>query len=184
MREKLEELARLHGEAQKTTWQAGAAREIYAAFPDLLAYVRELEAERDSLRQYQEDETQRRAKADCYDRICEGLGVQSNVLGAISARDAQQRREGAAEALLDIANGRFGDGLFVPDRTHYTAAQVSEILTEEAQRLLEAGVAADCSHDWKTEGYSEKPNCRKCGVYFTDEQYAAGLTAKRLREGK
>ena len=47
MREKLEELARLHGEAQKTTWQAGAAREIYAAFPALLAYVRELEGERD-----------------------------------------------------------------------------------------------------------------------------------------
>lgn len=50
------------------------------------------------LRGYRDAEAVRRAKADCYDRICEHLGVESNVLGAIAARDAQQRREGAAGA--------------------------------------------------------------------------------------
>jgi hypothetical protein len=39
---------------------------------------------------------------------------------------------------LEIANNRFGDGLFIPDRTHYTASEVREILEQAAKRLRES----------------------------------------------
>ena len=57
----------------------------------------------------------------------------------LTRRDAKQRREVAAEELSEIANNRFGDGLFLPDRTNYTAAEVREILEQAAKRLREGG---------------------------------------------
>jgi hypothetical protein len=73
---------------------------LHNAFPAILEYVRGLEGERDELRRYREDETQRRAKADCYDRICDSLGVPSNALAALADRDARQRLEELAERLM------------------------------------------------------------------------------------
>lgn len=71
-----------------------------------------------------------------YAMIVNGLSIDSK---ALAARDAKQRREGAAEELTEIANDRFTGGLFLPDRTHYTMPEVREILLEAAQRLREGG---------------------------------------------
>ena len=120
-REQLDELARLQAAAmaEKTTIAICAYRRALMGEGDaLLEYVRRLERERD------EAEWAANPNAD-----------KARVW--LSARDAYLRREGAAEALLEVANDRFGDGLFLPDRTHYTAAEVSEILTAEANRLRE-----------------------------------------------
>ena len=103
-KEKLDELARLHAEAQKTTWQAGAAREIYAAFPAILEYVRELEGEVDRVR---------------------NMSVKW-----LAENNAQQRREGAAEAYE-----RAGDMLSV-----FTGcADAEEMMRDAAKRLREGG---------------------------------------------
>lgn len=45
----LAELDRLHAEAQKTTWQMGAAREIYGKYPALRQRLADAERERDEL---------------------------------------------------------------------------------------------------------------------------------------
>lgn len=173
MREKLDELARLHAAATGGDWKytpianwvsaengrvvcdAAFHRNQHIAdadgawiaasknaFPDLLAYVRGLEVEREELRQYQEDETQRRAKSDCYDRICESLGVQSNVLGAIAARDAQQRREGAAEELKRLAGADMElRSMFLTDSDMglraFSHAKLADGLRGRAAKLLE-----------------------------------------------
>jgi hypothetical protein len=123
-------------------WSANAEwiAAIHNAFPAILEYVQALDGER---------ETAVDAEAGHWigiirnldpENLCDvfdGKGVEENLRQWLAARDAQQRREGAAEALLELANGRFGDGLFVPDRTHYTAAEISEILTAEAHRIRE-----------------------------------------------
>jgi hypothetical protein len=148
MREKLDELARLHGEAQKTTWQAGAAREIYAAFPAILEHLRELEGERDLMHA---------ALSDIYYRSIplgedSGHSTISHIAAdamrgknsnPLAARDAQQRREGAVMKLLDMSLGGFAwdeTGLLREAESMLLDAgqrERYETLLAEAQRLRE-----------------------------------------------
>lgn len=100
--------------------------EAYKQIEDLQTRLAEAERERDELREYRDAEAIRRAKADCYDRICERLGVESNVLGWLATRDARMKREGAAEWLEAFAK---------KDAFEKLAYLQDETLLEAAQRL-------------------------------------------------
>ncbi len=77
------------------------------AFPDLLAYVRELERERERLKQWRE---LHKDNVDC--PACNGTAIncatctESGLVG-LYERDAKQRREGAVMKLLDMSLGGF-----------------------------------------------------------------------------
>ena len=154
MREKLDELARLQeaAMAEQTTIAICAYRRALLREGDaLLEYVRQmawvLEEAKKERDWYNEAARGRRELVRQLDVLMNGehgaarqaalCDIVAQFPRWLAARDAQQRREGAAEALLEAANDRFGDGLFLPDRTHYTASEVSEILTAEAKRLRE-----------------------------------------------
>jgi len=62
-------------------------------------HVPTLQAEVERLRAYREAEAVRCAKADCYDRICQHLGVTSNVIGTIAERERRIKEQAVAEWL-------------------------------------------------------------------------------------
>lgn len=126
----LAELRRLHGEAQKTTWQAGAAREIYAAFPGLLARLEAAERERDELAGIVKSPEYRQMLAD-----------QAN----LPDRDAQQRREGAAEVIdgCRVALEKLDDLAYdwanaASSATHPQSGPIESRIEREARQEFEA----------------------------------------------
>lgn len=155
----LAELRRLHAAAES---ESGTQRDLavamnntYLAFPGLLARLEAAEREREEARKENDFMRLRLAESD---KACVYCDLPKTEMGAcahgfpgcaraddllhcdeLTRRDAKQRREVAAEELSEIANNRFGDGLFLPDRTNYTAAEVREILEQAAKRLREGG---------------------------------------------
>lgn len=126
------EAYRAEVEAAKPTVQAllDSGERAASEVADLRQRLEAAERDRDELREYREAETTRRAKADCYDRICEHLGVESNVLGSIAARDAQQRREGTIKALKSLKGMALWNG---------DPADMDHAVDLAAKRLREGG---------------------------------------------
>lgn len=96
----LAELRRLHGEAQKTTWQAGAAREIYAAFPALLARLEAAEKDRDNLEA--ELESALAASPADHERRLKAEALRSTAAELEVLRDYIQTEVGPDDARDDI----------------------------------------------------------------------------------
>ena len=99
----LAELRRLHGEAQKTTWQAGAAREIYAAFPALLARLEAAEKDRDNLEAELEEARDDSAdyEKDCKKALC-GLARELDYEWDGDGATADDLREFISETLTEL----------------------------------------------------------------------------------
>lgn len=139
----LAELRRLHGEAQKTTWQAGAAREIYAAFPALLARLEAAERDRE------ERLTMAARAQEALRYVMNGLPTTDAVWAAygnadsarawLAARDAQQRREGAVEAFNEMRRQAEEVGQQSGLAEKMCKIFADECIEQAAKRLREGG---------------------------------------------
>ena len=101
---------------------------LHNAFPAILAYVRELEGERDAATDAEAGhwiDIIRRLDPESLCDVFDGMGVEENLWQWLAARDAQQRREGAAEWLENAAR----------EGGYYERS--SEGMLEEAKQLRE-----------------------------------------------